>query len=181
MKISFPSLHCEVKAFMWSGLFGLDKRDEVEGNPQSENGAFQSLWYGEKTTSVYGAMWVEGWDKKINVFMYRSSALSLLPPMCDLVEFYHASRLINLWIETSIRYFTQETNLSIKLWTAEKSSVYNESVFSTMWRSNSGCSWQRGKLGLSTSSCPAEVSFQYSTNESHVPQKFFLTITSAFL
>lgn len=27
----------------------------------------------------------------------------------------------------------------------------------------------RGKLELSTNSCLAEISFQYSTNESHVP------------
>lgn len=32
---------------------------------------------------------------------------------------------------------------------------------------------ERGKLGLSSNSCPAVVSFQYSTNESHVPQKLF--------
>lgn len=50
--------------------------------------------------------------------------------VCHPVDFYHASRLIHLW--TSMKYFTHKINLSVKFWTTEHSSVYNESVFSTI-------------------------------------------------
>lgn len=72
----------------------------------------ESVVFGEKTIFVYGTVWEKGWDRK--ALCYRV--------LCDLVEFYHASRLIHLWIDTA--YFTQETNLSIKLWSAEKKAVY---------------------------------------------------------
>lgn len=50
--------------------------------------------------------------------------------VCHLVDFYPTSRLIHLW--TSMKYFTHKINLSVKLRTTEHSSVYNESVFSTI-------------------------------------------------
>lgn len=86
----------------------------------------ESVIFGEKTTFVYGTMWDKGWDRKAlcpDVQIFSSVCYRVL---CDLVEFYHSPRLIHFWMETSIKYFTQETSLSIKLGTAIKSSVYVE-------------------------------------------------------
>lgn len=75
----------------------------------------ESVVFGEKTVFGHGAVWDEGWDMKDHCPYVQIFSSVCVTELCDLVEFYHASRLINLWIETSIKYFTQETNLLIKL------------------------------------------------------------------
>lgn len=68
--------------------------------------------------------------RKLSLSVYRSSSSVCQRALCDLGELCFLDEYTS-GLKTSIKYLTQETNRTIKLWTTENS-VHNERVSSTV-------------------------------------------------